>query len=201
MYRICILLAFILSIVLFCVLVKGSKENKIIHRMLILSWSVLNPLAAYIGAMIVATMLSGFTRYGGLSSLGGLIGFALATVFEIKTFPEYKAKIVDAAFLSMPIIYCIAKIGCYFGGCCGGRLPVQLIESAAFGVIFIISFIRQHNGQSYKFFLMTSTGIAKGGLDFLRYEQSIVVKIVCLVGIIVTVVVWMNTRRSISNEE
>lgn len=82
----------------------------------------------------------------------------------------------------IPLVLAMIRVGCYFTGCCGGKLvtilghsftpPVQLIEMAADLLIFIYLLIREGRGSAIKGsqypVFMISYGILRFILEFFR---------------------------------
>jgi len=133
----------------------------------------------------------------GMSSYGGLIG---ALLFLILFSLQFKKPLKDMLYIfmpSIPIMYSIGKIGCFFSGCCYGieyngfgsvtynyslaapanipLLPVQILETIFFMVIFIFMIFKHKKNQ----FDLRTIGISfilcslsKFALDFLRHNTS-----------------------------
>ena len=132
----------------------------------------------------------------GLSSIGGAVGMyaSALTMAAISRRRESIGIMLRSCTLSLPIMYSISKIGCLLGGCCRGvdysgvmcveysgermghlsAFPVQIAESAAFLVIFIIGMIMYARGRKNAavavIFLMSAA--AKIALDFLRASHA-----------------------------
>lgn len=54
------------------------------------------------------------------SSVGGLIGMLVGLFIFEKLYPEYKSICWQAFGISIPLLYSIAKVGCFLSGCCNG---------------------------------------------------------------------------------
>ena len=131
----------------------------------------------------------------GLSSIGGAVGMyaSALTMAAISRRHESFGIMLRSCTLSLPIMYSISKIGCLLGGCCRGMdysgvmcveysgecvghlsaFPVQIAESAAFLVIFIIGmtmYARGRKNAEIMVFLMSAA--AKFALDFLRVSHT-----------------------------
>lgn len=137
---------------------------------------------------------------GGLSSLGAVIAVAAYLPYAL-----YKAKlsilpILDLAGIYVPLFHSIARIGCFFAGCCFGTSsqvpwavcytnaecfaplniylhPTQIYSSIALLCIFLI--IRFISKNYYKFqgqlaitYLMFAT-IERFFMDFLRGDRNL----------------------------
>jgi len=113
--------------------------------------------------------------YSGIVFYGGLIFFVLAFLLFVKKYPkEKKIKIVNSLACAIPVFHIFGRIGCFTSGCCYGvttdslcsiyyttwingisssafRVPVQLIESVANLVIFIMLIVimisKKHKGN------------------------------------------------------
>lgn len=90
----------------------------------------------------------------GLNSSGAACGLLVGILVYSYIYPKYGPSIMKAYTLMLPYMYGIGKIGCAFGGCCGGRpysgplhihvekgdvFPVQITEAVVFLTLFAIS--------------------------------------------------------------
>lgn len=67
---------------------------------------------------------------------GGMFGFLITTYLFKK---ELKNKEKDIIICAFTLFHSIARIGCYFAGCCyGEKIAVQLLESGLVFLIFIL---------------------------------------------------------------
>ncbi len=121
----------------------------------------LNLVMSLSGAKMYSVITSGFRQNilnAGISSLGGVIGLFAGTLLFGWIYKEGRKHILQAYSLVIPLMYSIAKIGCYLMGCCHGipydgplsviynnsavqggpYFPVQLTETLCFFLIFII---------------------------------------------------------------
>lgn len=95
----------------------------------------------------------------GFSSYGGVIGALFFLILFACQFKKSKKEMLFTFMPSIPFMYAIGKIGCFFAGCCYGikyngigsvvythslvapnevnLLPIQLIETISFTVIFL----------------------------------------------------------------
>lgn len=162
----------------------------------------------------------------GFSSLGGLVGFLIGTYIFYFICDKDK-KIPDNYIISLPLIYAISKIGCFFAGCCHGIeylgvfnvryelssacevttgvLPIQIIETIVFFSIYLIlSIVKKAKIKEniVTITLLLST-IAKFILDFLRYSHTGKIlsfnQIVCLIIAFVCIVCSLIKNRSLEN--
>lgn len=132
----------------------------------------------------------------GSSAYGAVIGVAIMLL--LYSF-QYKDKIKTLCYIvspSLPLMYAIGKIGCFFGGCCYGidyngpfkvvynysqsapkgesLFPIQLLESIVFFVLFIYAFyiVKNKKEDDMKFGrLIVLCGCAKFFLDYLRMSH------------------------------
>ena len=157
----------------------------------------------------------------GFSSLGGLIGFLIGT-YVFYLICDKDKRILENYVISLPLIYAISKIGCFFAGCCHGIeytgalniryeagsacalstavFPVQITETIVFIAIYFIMNKIKANGDSVTLTLLFCT-VAKFILDFLRYSHigKIVSsnQVVCLVIAVICVIhSFINSRRN-----
>lgn len=125
-----------------------------------------------------------------LSSAGAGIGMFVGTLLIAFIIPAARKEFMNCYALSIPFIYALSKIGCFFAGCCEGipyegvfavdytlksnhdgiRFPVQLAETIVFLGIFIVCFaLYIYKNTKYLFLiLMSLCAIGKFSLDFLR---------------------------------
>jgi len=163
----------------------------------IIAYSILlNVIMMLYGAKTYTVFISGF-RVGfwnaGMSSFGGVIGILGGIVIFGCIYKERRELFWKAYMVVVPLMYGIAKIGCFLAGCCKGipydgflsvmyenravqggpYFPIQLVESIVFLIIFLIVFVGLINKKStYTVpMVMISCAIAKFSLDFLREEH------------------------------
>lgn len=95
------------------------------------------------------------TLDGGFSLLGsvGAVFCSLITYWHIKKLPwNLLFRIVPLSFL---LVLFFGRIGCYFSGCCGGKilhftLPLQLISAFCYGLFFLIGHcVTLKHGKQY----------------------------------------------------
>lgn len=162
----------------------------------------------------------------GFSSLGGLAGFLIGTYIFYFICDKDK-KIPENYIISLPLIYAISKIGCFFAGCCHGIeysgvfnvryelssacevttgvLPIQIIETIVFLSIYLmLSIVKKAKIREniVTIILLLST-IAKFILDFLRYSHMGKVlsfnQIVCLIIAVVCIAYSLIKNRGLEN--
>ena len=138
----------------------------------------------------------------GFSYLGGMFGaFIGLIIYSIITREDLK-EICNVFIPNLLLIYAIAKIGCYFNGCCYGKqlgsriIPIQLIESLVYFICYLI-IIKEKNITNKKIILFCLLfGITRFSLEFLREKNSIgllsLPQIMCLFLIIVGIFVYIK---------
>lgn len=191
-YSITFAAAFVVSFaVVFLLLMKrGIPKNYIGYSML------LNIVLILYGAKTFSAITSGFQtsfRSAGFSSLGGAIGLLAGISVFGRIYREGKAALWESYITVLPLLYAIAKIGCYLVGCCHGisyhgplcvsydgpyafggpYFPVQLAESVLFFCIFFIAlFLYLGTGRRYLVpTMMILCAVVKFSLDYLREEH------------------------------
>lgn len=134
-----------------------------------------------------------FPYIPGMSSTGAGIGMIAGTVLISVLIPFEKEAFLNSYALVTPLIYAIAKIGCFFAGCCEGfayegfwaadytlksekdgiYFPIQLTETVVFFLIFVVGFVL-HLSQKRKYLTVTLLILslsAKFLLEYLRNEH------------------------------
>lgn len=132
----------------------------------------------------------------GLSSYGAVIGILLMLFIYSR---QFKKKFIDLIYIfspSIPLMYGIGKLGCFFAGCCYGMkysgpfsvvynysnsaikgvelFPVQLLEAIIFILIFIYINNKSKNKKVDKIIVIGQTfvisGVAKFLLEYFRFN-------------------------------
>lgn len=129
----------------------------------------------------------------GFSSYGGAIGILLSSYLFSKMISNFF--ILKSSILSLPLMYSISKLGCFFVGCCYGipykglfnvtylqglnisLFPVQLVESIVFFLIFLVG-IFYHKKKYILEIIILLSACAKFLLEYLRYEN--IGKFICV---------------------
>ena len=148
-------------------------------------------MALFFGAMYTMIANRNFNLLQiGFSSLGGLIGFLSGTyIFYLMC--DKDKKILENYVVSLPLIYGISKMGCFFAGCChgieysgilnvryeegsacaltGNVFPVQITETIVF---FLIYFLMRKKKENIVVTTLLFSALAKLSLDFLRYSHE-----------------------------
>jgi phosphatidylglycerol:prolipoprotein diacylglycerol transferase len=137
----------------------------------------------------VLNAFSGFVFYGGL--LGGIFGVFLYCRLYNENFDEYANALVP----SIPLIHAVARVGCFFAGCCygvpagsawygvvmkpvaalGPLVPVQLIESLFNSILCLFLIYITNRPQANRLAglgaYLTAYPVARFFLEYLRYDQ------------------------------
>ena len=191
------------------ILYKGKVSIK--H---IICMSALNYGLIIYGALLGNILIHGLGTWG-LNSSGASCGLLLGILFYAYMYPQYGSVIMKAYTLMLPYMYGVGKIGCAFGGCCGGRpysgplhihtvkgevFPIQITEAVIFLILFVISilFYLKKEFEPIKFACIYAS--CKILLDFLRdtHTNSVITtnQIICSFVIIALIFVrkWLKTR-------
>ena len=186
-YGIFILISLFIGIIFNCIYLKKSK----VKRKEIILFAVMLFVFSLIGGESLNFLFADikeykFTLYG-LSSYGGAIGILLAAIIFGKINSDNKIYL-KSAVLSLPLIYSISKLACFFSGCCYGLpcnsnfcviytfglniplIPVQLIETITFMIVFLICLILMNNKENINITIILSA-ISKFILDYFRYDH------------------------------
>ncbi len=156
-YLISFVLAFVITFTVSWILLRRKEiPRSFIVYNFVLSF-VFALLCGKIHTMLLYGLLMDFLT-AGFSSIGSAFGYVLGTIIFIFIYPEGKTPLFRVTVLTLPLIYSIAKFGCFTVGCChgipydgpfcvmyenqiihtGNVFPIQLIESIVFFIIFLI---------------------------------------------------------------
>ena len=162
------------------------RKNKIDKEKIIL-FIIMQVVYSVLGGVLLNSILNRNISQIGLSSYGGAIGILIATIIFEKM-NKSKGIFIKSATLSLPLIYSISKLACFFAGCCYGipydgffsvtysegliipLFPVQLVETIVFFGVFIFCIFLRKNKNIIEITLILSA-ICKFLLDFLRYSH------------------------------
>ena len=208
-YGVFILLSLTIGMIFNCIYL---RKNKVDREKIILFVLMLITYGIFGGILLNSIISRNFSKIG-LSSYGGAIGILSATIiFEKMNFSN--GIFVKSAILSLPLIYSISKLACFFAGCCYGMpyngifsvtyteglniplFPIQLLETIIFFGVFVFCVIYRKNKNLIEITLILSA-IAKFLLDFLRYShigQILSVNQVISIGFIVIGVVLYRRK-------
>lgn len=128
----------------------------------------------YNAALLRAFPGAAFT-HSRVSLYGGLLFMPLIMLPAAKISKTDFYALMDSCTAGVYILLTFAKLGCFVYGCCGGGLPVQLIEAALTAVIVLIIFVIIKKsafikGGIYPLSLMLY-GAARFFTQFLRYHE------------------------------
>lgn len=102
---------------------------------------------------------------------GGIVGSIILIFIYCKRYELNFSEIIKYFYIIYPNIYAFCKIGCFINNCCGGKIPIQIIESLLMFLLFIILlFCRNKNITTY-FFLFY--GIIRFFTDYFRIIRNI----------------------------
>lgn len=143
----------------------GFCNAVILMRKFKISWQtiVLTCMLTIMCTMACSCMASvSFTEGGfrfSFSGLGAGVGMIIGVFISTLIFNEKNEQVITSFIVSAPLMYGIAKIGCFMAGCCHGKeyfgplavtyhnkyagtyFPLQIVESAIYLLIFVISFL------------------------------------------------------------
>lgn len=227
-YSMAILLALISNIIVVFILSrKYSYSNKEIICLL------LYENVGIIGGAKILSFLQNYEKLNGefnfinlgLSSYGAVIGAIIFLVLFCFQFKKSLKELLCVFMPSMPLMYAIGKIGCFFVGCCYGieyngifkilykysnlapndiyLFPIQIVETIVFLLVFLYMIIKHKKKQ----FNLKTLGIsfifcciAKFSLDFFRMSHKNVLlstnQAISIIFIIVILLIWKLNRTS-----
>ena len=183
-YAICLFASVVIGLIYVAVRLKhsGMKTEYIMYILFLNFISIL-----VLGNLISAVMSFKMPLKAGFTSLGGATGVLVGALLCSFIFKASSKVIREACVTALPLIYSIAKLGCLFGGCCGGiafagpfavryvrnqeivhdyALPVPFVETVVFLALFL-AFEKMKNEISVCHMILICS-MAKFMLDFLR---------------------------------
>jgi prolipoprotein diacylglyceryltransferase len=207
-YMTFILLSFILACIFIYIYLKKQNIDKKDIRLYI---SMIIPFGL-IGSFLVCYLID---KDMGLSSYVGCFMLIITSLFYEHINPSKNNYYVKSTILSLPLIYGVSKLGCFFVGCCYGRgyngilsvtytsglnislFPVQLLESIVFILIFLILLLI-HKKRKINIISLTIIvcALSKFILDFLRYDH--LTKIITtnqIISLILVLIIIVNYIR------
>lgn len=186
-------------------------------------------LFIFFGAKIVDGLMRGemitsenFAEFG-LSSVGGAIGALIGISLYILFFRKNKQKFLLLYMLPLPLVYGVAKLGCFFTGCCYGvfynglfsvtyyhssfvngvsLFPVQLLETILNIFLFVglyVDFIRKYNCINTIGKTLFFVSIIKFMTDYLRAShQGIFLsmnQMICIFFLLIGGLIWIISKH------
>jgi phosphatidylglycerol---prolipoprotein diacylglyceryl transferase len=135
---------FLLSLI---ILFFYTKKNNLSFYQLVFFYFFLFVIAFIFGDLysnIVYYPYVGTSFKHSQSIMGSFLGiFIFLTILKVFHKTKY-IKMLDIIFLCFPAFQTVGKIGCYFGGCCGGiitffpDLPLQLFEATLILLCYVV---------------------------------------------------------------
>ena len=158
----------------------------------------------------------------GFSSYGGVFGAIIAFYIFCKIFKYNYKHLYKIMFLSMPLFYSISKLGCFLAGCCYGikyngffsikyisshgapvntpLFPIQLVESIAFIIIFILLLlINKRTNKNIISLSLIICGITKYLLEFLRQSWEPFISFTQLISLIMVLIGLILLNKELKN--
>ena len=166
---------------LYVVLNLRKKVNNIAY---LFYFMLLYTVFALFGSIIISYIINGKI---GFNSYAGAISLIICSFIFNKIAPlnnEY----MKYSIISLPLIYAIGKIGCFFVGCCYGipyngilsvtytdglnipLFPIQITEAIVFLIIFLI-LNHFKNNKNITYITVITCAFIKFFLDYLRYDH------------------------------
>ena len=188
-YALCVVLAVAVgfAVSIFTMRRSGVKKQTILYTCL------LTLICTLVTSVIVGFEITENGPYIGFSGLGGAVGM-VGGLFLSALIIKDKPDMVMASFVaSAPLMYGLAKFGCLFAGCCHGKdysgpfaivyhgdhpgsyFPTQLIDMAAFIIIFIIAsiLIRKMKNKVNAIYIIFAIMIpVRFALEYLKYYHD-----------------------------
>lgn len=216
----------IMSFVIPFATASGILLHKKVAKMHVFFCAFINSLMAAYFSKMFALFTQGTSTdllKSGFSSLGAAFGLVSGIIIYRFIYPPIAKDITDAYFLTAPLMYSIAKIGCHFAGCChgipyeglfhisysneyfrtGNLFPVQATESIVFFLIFVVCLIIYLKSER-KLILPTVLilcGICKFLLAYLREEQIGVLislnQLLCIVAVILGIAIAIVQKHKL----
>ena len=119
---------------------------------------------------------------GGLVFYGGLYGFLLVYRITVRFQKRELQESLDTVTVCIPLFHSIARVGCYYAGCCygiqteaGRRIPVSLIEAGFNVMIFVLLYMLLIKNIAKNHLIMVYLlvySLIRFCLEFLRGDQA-----------------------------
>ena len=200
------------------IFVSMLKDKYVNKRILGIYFILLIPSILFFGKLYTV-VTSGFKENfitTGFSSYGAAIGVLLSAIIFELIIPT-KKKLLKYSIIALPLIYGIAKIGCFMAGCCYGipyngplsvtyseglnipLFPIQICETILFIIIFLIC-NKYKNNKNIIYITIILSAIGKFSLDFLRYEHIgeilSVNQIFSIILVLITIIIYYINKRN-----
>ena len=152
-------LMIVLSVLIgFCNAVILMRKSKISWQTIVLTCMLTILCTMACSCMAAVFITEGGTRFS-FSGLGAGVGMIIGVFISTLIFNEKNEQVISSFIVTVPLMYGIAKIGCFLSGCCHGKeyfgplavtyhnkyegtyFPIQLVESVIYLLIFVISFL------------------------------------------------------------
>ncbi len=177
----------LLSFIIACFFIyKFLTKQNIKKKDILLYISMIVPFGL-LGSIVICYIID---KNMGLSSYVGCFILILTSLFYEKINPSKDNYYIKSTIISLPLIYGISKLGCFFAGCCYGipyngflsitytsglnipLFPIQLLESVIFIIIFLLllKIHKKYNANIINITILICAFI-KFVLDFLRYDH------------------------------
>lgn len=184
-YIIFILLALILNIIISTIQFKSKYKLKEIMICLFIEnigiilgakiFDIFTNIEIYKTMSIQEIILNGFSYWG--SIFGAITGILIYAKLAKKSYTD----LAQILFPNLILIYSISKIGCYLNGCCEGKIlengiqiPIQLIETVVFAIIYFYIILRKYKNMYQKIFISSIIFcVFKLILEFFRQPVNI----------------------------
>lgn len=220
LYGIFFLSAFVLG---FLVAGHGMRKRGVPGHIILCSYLLNTAIILYL-AVFFGVLASGFQKNflnAGFSSMGGAIGLIIGS--KIMTMIDKKdgKAIWENYMCALPLLYGVAKLGCFSIGCCAGipyegffsitydnylyhtepLFSVQLAESFLFiGIFFFVNYLYQkQRTKKLISIIMILCGLGKFSLDFLRSEHIgkflSINQMVCLIMIGIGIINYVRKKE------
>jgi len=211
-YSFFIIFSLIIGIIFNYYYLKRKKLNK---QEILYFLSFILPFAI-IGGLVISKIITGKI---GLNSYGGALSLIIASIVYNKIVPN-KNIYLKSMLLSLPLIYSIAKLGCFFAGCCYGLpyngflsvtyindlniplIPIQLIETICFMIIFFILLLIDKKAKNMIELTIILCATLKFLLDFLRYNHTYEIisknQIISIILIVISIISLI--KKTINNK-
>lgn len=152
-----------LKMFFFCV-IGGIVGSKVLFAITQIPWLIKN---FSVVNMLLLVPQSGFVFYG------GLFGVIFTLMLLTRKDTDMRRKVFEISVPAMPLFHAFGRIGCFLAGCCYGktlsspivvgpmeftRIPVQLMESLAEFILFIVIWViskRNKQADLLKIYLVT----------------------------------------------